>query len=213
MSLLVPAPDPETAPSDDAIGWRPRPDVDLLLAQLRALDLWHQYAAGVASTGQSREARLDDARRRDAAERERAALYAWADAALLEEHPFGRGIVPRAVIAHRNDWLREKLSADLTEAGVEVVACVADGAEASAAVVMEQPDIVFVEDLLPSLSGVELIRRSRLFAPDALIGAHALGPSGIPPLLDAGARATFSRRIPPAEIAKELVACVHGHHA
>jgi hypothetical protein len=32
----------------------------------------------------------------------------------------------------------------------------------------------------------------------------------MPPLLDAGARATFSRRIPPAEIAAELVASLHG---
>jgi hypothetical protein len=35
----------------------------------------------------------------------------------------------------------------------------------------------------------------------------------MPPLIEAGARATFSRRIPPADIAAELVACLHGRRA
>jgi CheY-like chemotaxis protein len=214
--MLIPQAGPELTPvSDGPEPWRPRSDADLLAAQLRALDEWHRRAARPATElpGQSREARLDEARRRDVAEREREALYAWAEAALRDEHPFGRGAVPRAVIAHRNEWLRTKICDALRSGGVEIAACTGDGAEASAAVVMEQPDLVFVEDLLPSLSGVELIRRTRLFAPDAVIGAHALGQTGMPPLLDAGARATFSRRIPPADIANELVACLHGRHA
>jgi CheY-like chemotaxis protein len=185
------------------------------LAQLRALDLWHTVVGHPEPSrpGQSREARLDDARRRDVAERERDALYAWADAAQRDQDVLGRGAMPRAVVAHRNEWLRDKLSAGLVAHGVDVVASVADGAVAAAAVVMEQPDVVFIEDLLPSLTGLELIRRTRTLAPDAVIGAHALGPSGMPPLVDAGARAAFSRRIPPAEIAAELVACLHGRHA
>jgi CheY-like chemotaxis protein len=213
MSLLMPQPGPIITPDlDGPEPWRPRSDADLLAAQLRAIDEWHRRAVrpGQEIPGQSREARLDEARRRDVAEREREALHAWAAAALLDEHPLGRGAVPRAVVAHRNEWLRGKICAGLRDAGVEIAACTGDGAEASAAVVMEQPDLVFVEDLLPSLSGIELIRRTRVFAPDAVIGAHALGQNGMPPLLDAGARAAFSRRIPPADIAEELVACLHG---
>jgi CheY-like chemotaxis protein len=213
MTLLIPPPGP-VAPSDtiEAEPWRPRSDADLLAAQLRALDEWHRRALLPAEgfVGQSRESRLDEARRRDVAEREREALHAWAEAALLEEHPLGRGGVPRAVVAHRSEWLGEKICSGLREAGVEIAAMTADGAVASAAVVMEQPDLVFVEDLLPSLNGVELIRRTRIYAPTAVIGAHALGQAGMPPLLDAGARATFSRRIPPTDIAAELVACLHG---
>lgn len=211
MTLLVPP--PPAAPSDDASdGWRPRSDADLLQAQLAALAEWHRRFAAPESSipGQSREARLDEARRRDVAEREREALHAWAEGALREEFRFGAGATPRAVVAHRNEWLRAKVCAGLTEQDVEVVASTDDGAQASAAVVMEQPDLVFVEDLLPTLSGLDLIRRTKAFAPDALIGAHALGQSGMPPLLDAGARAAFSRRIPPAEIATQLVRCLHG---
>jgi CheY-like chemotaxis protein len=213
MTLLVPPSLPAEPP--EAAGpepWRPRSDADLLAAQLRAIDEWHRRAAVAPEVvpGQSREARLDEARRRDVAEREREAMLAWAEAAMREPRPFGRGAVPRALIAHRNEWLRGKVCDALRAHDVQVVASVGDGAEAAAAVVMEQPDLVFVEDLLPSMSGIEVIRRTRTFAPDAMIGAHALGQSGMPPLVHAGARATFSRRIPPAEIAVELVACLHG---
>jgi CheY-like chemotaxis protein len=210
MTLLIPPPAP--ANDDAADSWRPRSDADLLVAQLRAVSEWHRLFAepGPAIPGQSREARLDDARRRDIADREREALHTWADAALRADFRFGAGGIPRAVVAHRNEWLRAKVSAGLVERGVEVVASTDDGAQACAAVVLEQPDLVFVEDLLPTISGIELIRRTRLLAPDALVGGHALGQSGMPPLLDAGARAVFSRRIPPAEIVANLVDCLHG---
>lgn len=211
MTLLIPPP-PASEPDSTPVGWRPRSDADLLAAQLAAADEWHRrFAAPEASIpGQSREGRLDDARRRDIAEREREALHAWAEGALRDRFRFGDGSIPRAVLAHRNEWLRAKVTAALQQHGVEVVASTDDGAQAAAAVVMEQPDLVFVEDLLPTITGVELIRRTRIFAPEALIGAHALGQSGMPALIEAGARATFSRRIPPAEIAAQLVACLHG---
>lgn len=211
MTLLVPP--PSAAPAEPpAAGWRPRSDADLLTAQLRALDEWHRRVGSPVAVipGQSREARLDEARRRDVVKLEREALHAWAEGALLAGFQLGAGAVPRAVVAHRNEWLRAKVSAGLTEHGVEVIASTDDGAQASAAIVMEQPDLVFIEDLLPTVTGVELMTRARDFAPEALVGAHALGQSGMPALLAAGARAAFSRRIPPAEIAAQLVACLHG---
>jgi CheY-like chemotaxis protein len=219
MTLLTPSssrssdPAAATAPAD-ARSWRPRSDADLLAAQLRALDEWHlRMASQVAVPGQTRESRLDETRRRDIADREREAMRAWAARSLQDESPFGRGAIPRAVVAHRNEWLREKVGAAFRDRGLEVVASTADGAVAAAAIVMEQPDLVFVEDLLPAISGIELIERTRVYAPDAFIGAHALGQQGMPPLLDAGARAAFSRRIPPGEIAAELVDCLHGRQS
>ncbi len=215
MTLVLPPPSASRS-AEEPEPWRPRSDADLLAAQLQAIDAWHALmtaAPAVLVPGQSREARLDEARRRDVADREREALHAWANATLRNLGAFGRGLVPRAVIAHRNEWLRGKMEQAFKERHVEVVASVGDGAEASAAVVMEQPDLVFVEDLLPSLSGLDVIARTKTFAPGAVIGAHALGQTGMPPLLEAGARAAFSRRIPPAEIAAELVACLHGQRA
>ena len=199
---------------ENAGGWRPRSDADLLAAQLRGLDAWHRaHRLPPSAGGLSREARLDEARLRDVREREATALHERAAAALRDGFAFGAGAVPRAVVAHRNAWLREKVRTALQHLDVETVACTDDGAEASAAIVLEQPDLVFVEDHLPTVSGVELIARTRQWAPDAFTGAHALGQEGMSPLLDAGARATFSRRIPPADIARELVACLHGRRS
>ncbi|MCW2571045.1 MAG: hypothetical protein JWO88_1103 [Frankiales bacterium] len=200
---------------EQAEGWRPRTDSDLLAAQLRGLDAWHRAhrPPQPSDAGLSREARLDEVRRRDVRQREATALQERATAALRDGFAFGVGAVPRAVVAHRNAWLREKICTEFRDLGVETAACTDDGAEASAAVVLEQPDLVFVEDLLPTVSGLELIARTREWAPDAFIGVHALGQEGMSPLLDAGARATFSRRIPPADIAKELVDCLHGRRS
>jgi hypothetical protein len=211
MTLLVP-PSSSTPEGDDAGGWRPRSDADLLAAQLAALAEWHRRLPlpTPAYPGQNREARLDEARRQAVAEREREALHDWA---AREDFRFGAGSVPRAVVAHRNEWLRAKVVAGLTEHGVEVVASTDDGALAAAAVVMEQPDLLFVEDLLPSISGVDLLRRTAVFAPHAVAGAHALGPTALATLTEAGARATFSRRIPPAEIATKLVDLLHGRES
>jgi CheY-like chemotaxis protein len=215
MTLVVPPPVPSIPEPDGVEGWRPRSDADLLAAQLRAVDAWHELINTQlpAVPGQSRESRLDEARRRDVADREREAMHAWATSALSSDFPFGCGAVPRAVVAHRNEWLRAKVCAALGQHGVTVVASTDDGAQAGAAIVLEQPDVVFLEDLLPTLSGLELVRRTRALAPDALIGVHALSQSGMPSLLDAGARAAFSRRIPPAEIVSELVGCLHGRYA
>jgi CheY-like chemotaxis protein len=200
---------------ENAGGWRPRSDADLLAAQLRGLDAWHHAhrLPPPSAAGLSREARLDEARLRDVREREATALHERAAAALRDGFAFGAGAVPRAVVAHRNAWLRDKVCTGFRDLGVETVACTDDGAEASAAIVLEQPDLVFVEDHLPTVSGVELIARTRQWAPGAFTGAHALGQEGMSPLLDAGARATFSRRIPPADIAMELVACLHGRRS
>lgn len=214
--MTMPTPQPGRDIDDEGREpWRPRSAADLLLAQLAALDLWHRRVAAASTgvSGQSREARLDDARRRDIADREREALLAWAESSTREAYRFGAAARPRAVVAHRNDWLRGKICTALHEQEVEIVASTGDGAEACAAVVFEQPDILFVEDLLPTLTGVDVIRRARLLAPEALIGGHTLGQSGVRALMEAGARAAFSRRIPPAEVAAELMACLHGRHS
>jgi CheY-like chemotaxis protein len=207
MRLIPPS---DSSPDGESGGWRPRSDADLLEAQLRALAEWHRRFAPTetADVDKNREARLDAARRQAIAESEREALRRWAERALSEPYRFGAGSVPRAVIAHRHDWLRAKLRDALGEHGVETIGSTADGAEAAAAIVIEQPDLVFVEDLLPTIPGIELIRRTRLLAPDAVVAAHALGPGGDGPLQEAGARATFSRRIPPADIAAQLVGCL-----
>jgi DNA-binding NarL/FixJ family response regulator len=116
----------------------------------------------------------------------------------------------RAVLAHRNAWLCGKVSARLEEHGVTVVGVFTDGADAAGTVVAEQPELVFFEDRLPSLAGSDLVRRVRDFSPLSVIGAQVEDSRGIAPLVDVGAHAVFTRRVPPVEIADQLLACLNG---
>lgn len=190
-----------------------RPGLDLLQAQLTAIESWHR-ARRVAeeaarSGGSSREMRLDLSRRMEARRREQAALVARADAhlresgAVLESRPR-----TRAVIAHRSAWLRDAVAARLVEHGITLVGVFEDGADVAGAVVVEQPELVLVEDRLPSLTGADVVRRVRRFSPLTVVGAHVLDSTGVQHLVEAGAQAVFTRRIRPLDIADQLLACL-----
>jgi DNA-binding NarL/FixJ family response regulator len=112
------------------------------------------------------------------------------------------------VLAHRNAWLCGKVRARLEERGVMVVGVFSDGADAAGTIVAEQPELVFFEDRLPSLAGGDLVRRVRDFSPLSVIGAQVEDSRGIAPLVDVGAHAVFTRRIPPVEMVDQLLACL-----
>lgn len=189
------------------------PHVQLVQAQLSAITAWHTARraaeAATRSGTASRERRLDLDRRTAARRREQAALVARADAHLrdsgtaLEVRPR-----TRALIAHRSPWVTSAVAARLGQRGVVVVGVFEDGADAAGAVVVEQPDLVLVEDRLPSLTGIEVVRRVRSFSPGTVVGAQALDSAGVQPLVDAGAQAVFTKRVAPADVVDELLDCL-----
>jgi CheY-like chemotaxis protein len=190
-----------------------RSQLDLLSAQVRGIDAWHrsnrlsQDAAEVI--GLTREMRLDLSHRMEARRREHAALVARVDAQLRASGqlvPVRRPV--RVVVAHRNAWLAGKVTARLEERGVVVVGTFGDGADAAGTIVAEQPELVFLEDRLPSLAGSDLVRRVRECSPTTVIGAQVEDSRGVAPLVDVGAHAVFTRRIPPLEVADQLFACL-----
>jgi CheY-like chemotaxis protein len=192
-----------------------RTQLDLMTAQLAAVDAWNaarrasEHAAEAVTL--TREMRLDLSRRMEARRREQQALLARADAQLRESGGVLSGRArTRAVLAHRNAWLRDTVAKRLESRGIAVVGAFEDGAEAAGTIVVEQPDLVLVEDRLPTLSGVEVVRRVRTFAPDAVVGAQCMDAAGVQALVEAGAAAVFTRRIPPAEIADGLLDCLTG---
>ena len=196
---------------------RPRPagrtQLDLMTAQLDAVDAWHRARrvadAAAESRSATRESRLDLSRRMSARRREQEALLTRAEQQLRDSGQVLAGRAPiRAVLAHRNAWLRDAVAERLTVAGVEVVGLFEDGADAAGTLVIEQPDLLLVEDRLPTLTGVEVVRRARKFSPLTLVGAQALDGAGVQALVDAGAQAVFTRRVPPAEIADQLLSRV-----
>ena len=187
-----------------------RTQLDLMTAQLAAIDAWHRARrasdAAAEAVTLTREMRLDLSRRVEARRREQEALQARADAQLRET---GSALAGRArtrvVLAHRNAWLRDNVARRLEARSVHVVGAFDDGAEAAGTIVAEQPDLVLVEDRLPTLSGIDLVRRVRTFAPGAVVGAQCLDGDGVRALVDAGAHAVFTRRDPPADIADQLL--------
>ena len=192
---------------------RTRRQLDLMQAQLAAIDAWHRAhrasEAALESLPMTREMRLDASRRMEARRREEQALLARAAEQLRSSGDVLSGRAQtRAVLAHRNGWLRDSVAKRLEQRGIVVVGVFEDGAEAAGTIVVEQPDLVLVEDRLPTLSGLEVVRRVRTFAPEAVVGAQVLDPGGVQALVDAGAQAVFTRRIPPADIADQLLACL-----
>lgn len=193
-----------------------RTQLEFLLAQLHAIDAWHRVQhlqqSPLDTAGLNREMRIDGQRRIEGRRRERAALIARVDEQLrVSGELLAATTAARAVIAHRNKWLREKVAARLHEHGVAVVGIFGDGADAAGTIVAEQPDLVLAEELLPTLSGLEVVRRTRTFAPLAVVGSHVADSGGVSAHVDGGAHAVFTRRIPPAQIADQLVQCMAGN--
>lgn len=176
---------------------------DRVARQQAAVAAWTRQAELLTELAEaettSREDRMDAQRRLEGLRRTQEALLARSGTA--HAPPEDR---PRAVLVHRNAWLRDKLTLHLAELGVQVLAEAEDGAEGLGISIAEQPDVVLLEDRLPSLPAVELVAGVREFVPGALVAAHVEHQEDVPALVEAGAAAVFSRRVPPADMADEL---------
>ena len=189
--------------------------VDLMRAQLDAIDAWHRARRVAESAAQSsmntRENRLDLNRRLEARRREQEALLERAAAQLRASGGVLAGrLRPRAVVAHRNPWLRDTVASRLRDEDVDVVGLFDDGADCAGTLVVEQPDLLLVEDRLPTLTGVEVVQRARQFSAQTVVGAQVLDAGSVAALFDAGAKAVFARRVPPGEMVDQLLACMDG---
>src|SRR4051794_23152093 len=152
----------------------------------------------------TREMRLDARRRGEALRRTQQALQSRADHSVRESVALLHARPARAMLVHRNEWMRTKLSLALQAQGVHVVAAFDDGADGLGGAIAEQPDLLVVEDRLPSLPGLELVRQAGQYAPRALVAAQVEDERGVATMLEAGARAVFSRRVPPALLAEQV---------
>ena len=207
-------PDGRTAPrpstTDDA-----RSDLDLARQQLDAIDRWHAARRAARNAAErsaaSREARMDLARRMDVIRAEHRAIVARTDAHLRSSVELLQRNAPRrAIVVHRNSWFTQKVCADLVARQIDVVATLTNGAEAVGAVVAEQPDLLLVEDTLPMLSGEDVVREVRQFAPGTRVGAQVAYDDRIAAILEAGADTAYTRRVPPVDVATGLVALLLG---
>ena len=204
---LIPTVDATAVPVQHA--GESRSDLDLARQQLAAIDRWHavRRAAREAAerTATSRESRMDVARRLAVIRAEHKAIVERTDAQLRTSVELLQRTAPRrAIVVHRNAWFIDKVAADLTLRSIDVVARMTNGAEAVGAVVAEQPDLLLVEDSLPMMSGEDVVREVRTFAPSTRIGAQVAHDDRIAVMLDAGAHSAYTRRVPPADVAAGL---------
>jgi hypothetical protein len=112
---------------------------------------------GVSSM--SREARLDDHRRREAVLRAPQAFRVHARDGLTLEHP-------RVVLAHTQSWFVQRLASELDHYGVAVRARAETGADAIGACIALQPEVLFLEERLPMMRSTDVAAEAALFAPD-----------------------------------------------
>lgn len=186
-----------------------------MTAQAQAIDAWsraHELREAAARAATlSREMRLDLTRRREARRRQQAAIVACADAQLRRSGDLLRpDFRRRALVAHRNEWMTQKITDLLRAGGVHVVGTFSDGADAAGTAVAEQPDLVIIEDRLATLTGLDVVREVRQYSPASIVAAQALDSSAVAALVDAGAHAVFTRRVPPADVVDGVLACLRG---
>lgn len=194
---------------DVASGWERRSDLELLADQLQAIEAWHiaRRAADHAAESRTltREMRLDVSRRMEARRREQKALLECAAEQLVAGRRMLGGPRPRAVLIHRNAWFCERVTSRLMELGVEVIAQRDNGADGIGVAIVEQPDLLLVEDALPTVPGLEVVRRVRDLAPHTVVGAHVAYADGVTAMLEAGAAAAWTRQVSPRDVAAGLV--------
>jgi CheY-like chemotaxis protein len=189
------------------------PAASVLLRQVEALDHWnvtrHQRERLLTTGGGSREEQLDMVRRLQVLHHAHGAVLQRTGEFLAQAPaPMRASHAPCAVIAHRQEWVVNKLSEKLGAQGVMVVAVTANGAEALGLTVAEQPELLFCGDTLAMMTPAELLAEAALFSPQTVLAAQVAHGGLVGELLDAGAHSVVTRQIPPDEVAATLSSLV-----
>lgn len=201
---------PSVRTQSQALAWTPRSAAVLLSDQLEALDAWNdarrEAERAVAEVGTNREAMLDARRRAVALRTETEALLARSAAQLGSSGDLMLAFArPRALVVHRQEWLCGKVASALEAGGAEVLGVLGDGAQAVGWAVADQPDLLLLEEMLPTLPGREVVRKVRQFSPGTVIAVQVGYEAAVQPMLDAGAHLAVPRRVPPADLARAML--------
>ena len=185
----------------------------VLLRQVEALDHWnaarHQREAMLTGGGRSREEQLDMVRRLQVLQDAHGAVLQRTSESLAQAPaPMRAPHAPRAILAHRQEWLVTKLSDSLSALGVTVVGVTASGAEALGLTVAEQPELLFCGDTLAMMTSAELVAEVALFSPQTVLATQVAHGDLVGEMLDAGAHSVVTRQIPPDEVAATLSSLV-----
>jgi CheY-like chemotaxis protein len=138
----------------------------------------------------NREDQLDAERLRSAFDREQDALERWLKEA-GEEEPSTR---PRVVVVHRHEWLQRRLAEQLGTRGWQVLDGQDQAAEAVAALVVQQPQVLVTSDRIAGGPGLELVGRTRELSPDTVVVVQVDQDSRCADFVAEGAHVVVSHR-------------------
>lgn len=188
-----------------------RTGTELVLRQLHGIDAWTRDSPAQPA-GPSREALMDWRRVMERRERERAAMTAHIerqDAA--GPRPMVTAGPSTVLVVHRQPWFCEKVSAALQHEHFARPIVMHDGADRIGVLVAEQPDIMIVEDRLPSVSGIDIVVRAHVLAPRTAVVVQIATDQNAAAALDAGARAVFTRQVPLHQLAADVKTLLTEH--
>lgn len=184
----------------------PAPAADRIVRQVEAIGTWNAARRMRERLLDAASGRLDReaaSRQGDVLRRTHQAIVERTADELAQR--LGPMMLPglTAVIAHRHPWFAQKVAGLLQGAGVTVAACTDSGADALAAVVVEQPDVLLVGEQLAMMPGDVLLAEARLFAPATLLAVQ-IGDRQQADAWRTRADAVFLRMHPPEDVAAGL---------
>jgi CheY-like chemotaxis protein len=182
-------------------------------AQISAMRAWSRHAEATkrapASAVVVREHRADARARRESLLRTQQAMVDRTSRPVDDTFDLFMSGKALALVVHPSAWMRGKLWQGLTDLGLEVLATCADGAEGLGIAIVEQPDLVLLDDRISSSTGLELLGDLRTYS-HAMVAAQVEDERQMGAMLDGGASAVFSRRVPPAVMVEAVSALVSG---
>ncbi len=185
----------------------PRRFADVVVAQLTgiaALQALHRCVEA-APEHPSREQATEQRRRAAVREQQRLAAEERTQRRLVESGEPLQVVQPlRALVAHRQEWFRDRAAETLLSFGVDVVGRCDNGATAVGIAAAEQPDVVLLSDVLSMQSCDEVIADLRAVSPSTLIGVQGPNALRLAELLEIGADVMFGAVLP-EKAAHELV--------
>jgi CheY-like chemotaxis protein len=159
--------------------------------------------ARVLAVGAAREVQMDA--RRQVQGMQRAQQVALACVTRRALAPGNDTFLPRVIVVHRHPWMRRRFAQALSGQGLSVIAEAEDGATALGLVAVEQPDLLVLEQHLPWMTTLEVVRIAHLAAPQTFLAVQLEEPGGRDALLAAGAGLLFDRVVPVVDACEDML--------
>lgn len=195
--------------------WQPRSAQELHAQQRDASQAFDAFCASREATENaltgSRNQLVESRIRLAAIKKAQEALVARAAQQVQQSNAILEASAPvRVVVAYRKAWAGQKVSEALISKGAHVLALLDDGAELVGTAIAEQPDLIITEGLLPTVTGIDAVSQILEFSPRAFVAVQVETTDQAPVFLEAGARAVFSRLIPPPAVADRVWEALRG---